>query len=241
MSRINTSSERRLRIGARLAVAPAAGGHTAPTFRSAAYQVTGSGNTSFNPTNPAGTASGDLLLILAHGQPQVTMSGTGGQTWTQLHNTGAGGNGFNVWWAIHNGSLGTITLNISGGSPTFGCEMIAITAGTFNASTPIDCTSGFQDASSTGGPYTIGGGGITPVTDNVLLIFGALVIAASNQITATPAGATDIRAAGQDGWIGNAYSLWVGRKVQASPGTTTETWNRNSGTHGDCAIAIRPA
>jgi len=204
VGKINTSSERRLRIGARLAVAPAAGGHTAPTFRSAAYSVTGSGNTSMNPTVPSGAASGDLLLILGHGGPQITMSGAGGQTWTQLHNTGAGGNGFNVWWAIHNGSLGTITLNIAGGAPTWGAEMIAVQAGTFDAGTPIDCTSGFQDASSTGGPYTFGNGGITPVTDNVLLIFGALVVSASgsNQITATAAGATDVRAAGIDGWIG---------------------------------------
>lgn len=210
-------------------------GHAAPTFR-ARSGTEASGTTSLNTGTPAGAATGDLLIcwIQTGNGGGLSMSATGGQTWTNLINNTE----FKCWWAIHNGSLGTVTLAQTN-TNTIAVGMAAITAGTFDATTPIDATVGVNNTTGTNAAVP----SVTTTMENVLRLciayFNGVRFSELEYYTSEPAGFTKRYNSQYSGW---SYTVYVGTKVSPTAGATSgEAFVNGNVYYAIGHIPIRPA
>lgn len=204
------------------------------TFRSISTNVS-TGNQDLSPGSPSGAVAGDLLIavIACTNGSALTMTAAGGQTWTEITDLATAGQE-RVWWAVHNGSLGTVTLH----QVNNGVQWVAQMAFSgVNVTTPLDCAS----AKGTTNTSTNTLGTLTTVTANAMRVAFAHfnnVLGGSPWFSVTPSGFTtrDSEAAFTN------TSYYVGTILQAIAGASATASFTTNGTVGGQTnhLALRP-
>lgn len=138
----------------------------------------------------------------------LSMTVDGGQTWTLIINDAS----FKVWWAINNGTLGTVTMHQTN-SNTILAGMAAYS--NISAATPIDATPTLHTGTLTNATVTQ----LTTVTDDSLRVVIAFFTDARatdlEWYTAQPSGYTKRLGQGGSAWT---YTIYVGDKLQSIAG-----------------------
>ena len=122
----------------------------APTFRAAGAKVVGT-TSALSVSAPAGVATGDLeiLVVGTIAGGSVTITANGGSAWTAL--TGSpidvtAGEKLYVWWRIR--QAGDSDPSVNAGSDHFIAARMAVTAGTFSSSSPIELAQAASETTS---------------------------------------------------------------------------------------------
>jgi hypothetical protein len=200
----------------------AAGGGAAPTIRG--IGAPSSATAAVTPAVPAGTASGDLLIMFCKTQDQAI--DTNDAAWTESASSpNSNGDRLTVFWLISDGSDDTLTTD-SGLENT--CVIFGVQAGTFNAGTPFNITGQDDDANGT----AVSIASITTTVDNTLCV-GASARADPDADTSTEfssltnAALTNLTEQLDRSWLtsnGGAMLVYSGEKAAAGAiGNTTAT------------------
>jgi hypothetical protein len=194
----------------------------APTVRSTAR------TTSFGDvgTEPTGAASGDLIVMIIC-NPFSGTAFTPPAGWTEVVDVAGGGGRLGAFWIIRGGSAPSYDIGGGNGS-SHAIFTLAITAGTFDATTPMDATPTTTTKVGTNPDSPT----ITTVTADTLLIIATTNDASAQAIT-EPAGFTGIAT------IEGAKAAY---KSQAATGATgVFSWTSASQTWVSMTMAVRPA
>jgi len=126
-------------------------------------------------TPPANMQKGDLVILIAAARATsgtISMSNTGGQTWTALTQRNASANRSNIFWAVFNGTW-SANPSVTMGSTTNNIVVMHVFRPTnTNYSWAVDVAESSGTYTAPASPYTVTINGITTNTD------GALVFAA---------------------------------------------------------------
>ena len=184
---------------------------TFPTIRASSTSTAGK-----DVDKPTGTVDGDLLIAWL-GYDSGSGGGTGAfgppAGWTTLHEVQNGSSvTMGVYWKIASGEGSSFTFTAEETNIHLHC--VAITTGTFDATTPIDASSMALDAVA---GTAITAPSITTTVANTLLWFAGFVFGSGDGASMTPpTGFTERHETG----LGSVTTLETAHKDQAASGST---------------------